>query len=75
MRLIVKGTQSEDRVAAVALIHVNYARSVDVNHVRKLFMQKHPRRQCVCIMLSTIILLVLEFPPVEFNYKKLYLLS
>ena len=37
-------TQSEDRLAAAARIHVNYDRSVDVNQVCKLFMQKHPRR-------------------------------
>ena len=39
-----RSTQSEDRLAAAALIHVNYATPVDINHVCKLFMQKHPRR-------------------------------
>ena len=39
-----RSTQSEDRLAAAALIHVNYATPVDVNQVCKLFMQKHPRR-------------------------------
>ena len=37
-------TQSEDCLAAAALIHTNYSIHVDVNHVCKLFMQKHPRR-------------------------------
>ena len=37
-------TQSEDHLALAALIHVNYTRSIDVNEVCKMFMQKNPRR-------------------------------
>ena len=37
-------TQSEERLAALGLIHSHYYAGIDVDTVCKLFSQKHPHR-------------------------------
>lgn len=37
-------TQTEQRLSALALVHVHYSKSISVQRVCKLFKEKHPRR-------------------------------
>lgn len=37
-------TQTEERLTALALIHMNYETDIDKNRVCKLFLNKYPRR-------------------------------
>ncbi len=37
-------TQTEERLSSLALIHMNYETSIDINEVCKSFLEKNPRR-------------------------------